>query len=117
MMRPQHLGPSFWPGVVLIVGLSACAERPLVAPANRTLAFDEGGGCEARDPELYGYVYEQGIRSARNDLTVTIDATDPETRARLKDTFPQSMWVNPGEPYPAYPGGRGFGWYDPRGGV
>lgn len=107
-----------WPCAVLLVGLSACADQPPVAPtSNRALSFDVQGGCVATDPEVFGNLYLNGAASQRTDLTIAIDAADPETRSRLKDQFPQSMWVSPNiAGFPFYPLSRSFGWYDPRAG-
>jgi hypothetical protein len=115
MTRSYRLAFSWWLYAALLVSLSACADQPPVAPANRAPAFArQGDRYLFSDPEVYGRVYHQGVRSLQPDLMVTINTADDETSARLKDAFPQSMWVSPGEPYHVYPGSVGFGWYDPR---
>ncbi len=71
----------------------------------------EGGG----EPEMFGSVYENGVRSTRTNITVTITPYDLETQSRLKGRWDGTMWANPRESGDSsHPRGWAYGWFDPR---
>lgn len=95
----------------LSIAVAACL-RESDHPTSPRFVIGAGPG---GDPEVFGNVYENGQRTTRTDLLVTIAPLDPETQSHLRSRFDSIMWVNPAD-IGGYPKGRMFGWFDPNGG-
>jgi hypothetical protein len=103
----------FFSVTALALLIPACTEQP-VNPSGQQPSFAEAFG-GAGEPEVFGNVYENGQRSIRTDLTVTIEALDPATQSRLRGRIATTMWANPNTFGPnSHPKGWAYGWFDPR---
>jgi hypothetical protein len=100
---------------VLALLVAACREQPLDPTVHQPAFAEALGG--AGEPEVFGNVYENGQRSTRTDLSMTIEPLDPETQARIRGRVAWSMWANPNSFGPnMHPKGWAYGWFDPRAG-
>ena len=107
----------FVPRVAALTLLAGCgAEPPLVAPEAAGPVYAQASG-GAGEPEVFGNVYENGQRSTRTNLTVTIEPLDPETQSRLRGQIAATMWATPHtQGDSSHPKGWAYGWFDPRAG-